>query len=57
MAIGTGLNEYLEWHRSGYWWQQPSLGRAVAHSAEWLAFGAMWGWLTWDEKKHMESLR
>jgi hypothetical protein len=57
MAIFSGLRDYLEWGHSDYWWMRPTVGRVLFHAAGWLAGGAMWSWVTWDEKTYKESLR
>jgi hypothetical protein len=58
MFLGMGLNQYFEWQHWNYPWPKPSITvRMLLLGTEWLAFGAVWGWLTWDGEKHQESLR
>ena len=58
MFLGMGLNQYFEWLRWAYPWPRPSIaGRILLLAGEWLVFGAILGWLKWDEEKHQQSLR
>jgi hypothetical protein len=58
MFLGTGMFDYVAWRHWPYPWQRPSIGgRVLLHAAEWLAFGLLWGWLTWDEQRHLEAQR